>query len=98
MSQFTLARRRTTGSLVVGAVVTLIGLAVLGNAVVATKISVQFLGWMLVLAGLVGLAAALLNARTGGSWSSAIGGGVFLVLGLMCLRNVEAAALTLTLM
>lgn len=97
MSNLVLTRRRTTGSFIAGGVVILIGLVILGNAVVATTLSVRFLGWMLVVAGLAGLTSALLNVRAGGSWSLAIGGGVCLVVGVMCLRNVEAAALTLTL-
>ena len=97
MSELALTRSRTVGSSVAGALLVLIGLVILGNAVVATTISVRFLGWMLLLAGIVGLVAALVTSREGGSWSTAVGGSLLLVVGLMCLRNVEAAALTLTL-
>ena len=92
-----LTRRRTPWNTVLGLVLVVIGLGILANAVVATRVSVQFLGWMLVLAGVAGLVAALLGLRSGGVAANAIGSAVLLVLGLMCLRNVEAAAVTLTL-
>ena len=97
MSNLALTRTRTLGNFVAGVFLVIIGLVILGNAVVATSLSVRFLGWMLLLAGVVGLVAALVNVRDGGSGSIAIGGGLLLVAGIVCLRNVEAAAVTLTL-
>jgi uncharacterized membrane protein HdeD (DUF308 family) len=97
MTDFALTRNRTGWSTVLGGLLVVVGVAVLANAAVATRVSVQFLGWMLVLCGVVGLVAALAGLRSGGSASHAVGAGVLLALGLMCLRNVEAAALTLTL-
>jgi len=60
-------------------------------------VSILFLGWMLLIAGIAGLVAAVLAVGSGGVWSSAIGGGVCFVIGLMCLRHTDAAAVTLTL-
>ena len=98
MSAVTTTRTRSGGDLVLGALVTAIGLVVLGNAVVATRVSIQFLGWMLVFAGILALAAAIFSVlRSGKSGFSGIGGAACLVVGLVCLRNVEAAAVTLTL-
>ena len=97
MSGISVTRQRTTWSFVLGALLILIGLVVLGNAVVATTVSILFLGWMLLIAGIAGLVAAVMAVGTGGVWSSAIGGGVCFVIGLMCLRHTDAAAVTLTL-
>lgn len=97
MTDFALVRNRTTWSTVLGGALVLVGVVVLANAAVATRVSVQFLGWMLVISGAVGLVAALAGLRSGVSGSHAVGAGVLLALGLMCLRNVEAAAVTLTL-
>jgi uncharacterized membrane protein HdeD (DUF308 family) len=97
MTDFALTRSRTTWSTVLGGALVLVGVVVLANAAVATRVSVQFLGWMLLISGAVGLVAALAGLRSGGSASHAIGAGVLLALGLMCLRNVEATAVTLTL-
>ncbi len=97
MSEIVVQRSHGSREVILGAVLAVVGLVILGNAAIATKVSVVFLGWMLVLAGLIGLVAALANLRTGGFWSSAIAGGFFLAVGLMFLRNTEAAAATLTL-
>lgn len=97
MSGVSVTRQRTTWSFLLGALLVLIGLVVLGNAVIATTVSVLFLGWMLLLAGIAGLVAAVVTAGSGGVWSTAIGGGVCFVVGLMCLRHTDAAAVTLTL-
>ena len=97
MADFTLTRKHSGWDVVLGGGLVVVGLVILGNAVIATRVSVQFLGWMLVIAGVAGLLGALLSLRSGGFWHPAIGGAVFLVAGLMCLRHVHAAALTLTL-
>jgi uncharacterized membrane protein HdeD (DUF308 family) len=97
MADFALTRNRTTGSTLLGGALVLAGVVVLANAAVATRVSVQFLGWMLVVCGAVGLVAALAGLRSGGTASHALGAGVLLALGLVCLRNVEATAVTLTL-
>jgi uncharacterized membrane protein HdeD (DUF308 family) len=97
MPDVALTRSRTTWSTVLGGALVLVGVVVLANAAVATRVSVQFLGWMLVISGVVGLLAALGGLRSGVSGSHAVGAAVLLALGLMCLRNVEAAAVTLTL-
>jgi len=97
MSGLKLSRTHSGWDVVLGGALVVLGLVILGNAAIATRVSVQFLGWMLVIGGVAGLVAALVNVHSGGGWSFALGGGVFLVAGLMCLRHVEAAALTLTL-
>src|SRR5688500_18038849 len=97
MYGYMLTRRHTGWDVALGGLVLVIGLVILGIAVVVTRVSVQFLGWMLILAGVVGLLAAALNRGSGLSRASAVGGAMSLVAGLVCLRNVEAAALTLTL-
>jgi membrane protein HdeD len=97
MSDYKLTRSRTGWDVAIGGLLVVLGLVILGNVVAVTRVSVQFLGWMLVVAGVVGLVAALLSLGSELSRASALGGAVSLVAGLMCLRHVEAAALTLTL-
>jgi len=97
MSGLSVTRQRTGWSFFLGALLVLIGLVVLGNAVIATTVSIVFLGWMLLIAGIAGLVAAVLSVGSGGVWSAAIGGGVCFVVGAMCLRHTDAAAVTLTL-
>jgi uncharacterized membrane protein HdeD (DUF308 family) len=89
--------RRTGWDVVLGALLVLGGLAILGDAAFATKVSVMFIGWVLLVVGLLGLVAAVFRIGKGGFWSVALSGGVLTVLGLFFLRNTHAAALTLTL-
>jgi uncharacterized membrane protein HdeD (DUF308 family) len=97
MSETFLERHRTGWDVVLGALLVIGGLVVLGHAAFATTVSVLFLGWMLLLAGVVALIGSLFRIGEGDFWSAALSGGLLAVLGLMILRNTEAAALTLTL-
>jgi uncharacterized membrane protein HdeD (DUF308 family) len=60
-------------------------------------VSVLFLGWIIVLFGILGLVGAMFRIGRGGFWASAVTGGLLTVLGVFVLRNAEAAAITLTL-
>lgn len=96
MSEVTV-KGRTGGDLVLGGLLVVLGLVILGDAVVATKLSLLFVGWLLLIGGLVTLAATLFQLGKEGFWIGAIGGGLMTVLGLVCLRHTTAAAVTLTL-
>jgi len=89
--------RLTAGGLVLGGAVVLLGLVVLANTVFATTLSLKFLGWLLLVGGLVTLAAALFLIGKHDFWVGALGGGLMTVLGLVLLRHTSAAAVTLTL-
>ena len=91
------ARRRTGGDVVVGALLVLAALYVFGNVVIATKLSVVVLGWTGLFSGVAMVVGTLARARSGRSWSLAVGGVVLAVLGLFLLRNPVVGALTLTL-
>jgi membrane protein HdeD len=97
MSSLVLEQRRTWWDVVLGLILILGGLVVLGNLVVATAISVLFLGWTVLLIGIVMLVGAFFRIGKGGFWSTALGGGLLLALGLVMLRNPEITALTITL-
>jgi uncharacterized membrane protein HdeD (DUF308 family) len=60
-------------------------------------ISVLLIGWVALFSGVFALIGALFRIGKGGFWSTALGGGLLLVLGIVFLRNPGAAALTLTL-
>src|SRR3954452_5223971 len=89
--------RLTTGGLVLGGAVVLLGLVVLANTVFATTLSLQFLGWLLLVSGVVTLGAALFLIGKHDFWVGALGGGLMTVLGLVLVRHTSAAAVTLTL-
>jgi uncharacterized membrane protein HdeD (DUF308 family) len=98
MSPIQIQRQRTGWDIVWGILLVVLGLVVLAHVVLATVVSVLFLGWFAVAAGVVELIAALFRIGRGGFWAAALSGGVLLVLGLMILRHPAAGALTLTLL
>jgi uncharacterized membrane protein HdeD (DUF308 family) len=92
-----LTSTRTRSDLVIGGLVVLASLVILGNAAVATTVSVKFLGWILFTVGVVLLVGALVSIGKDGFWGAAIGGGLATALGVGFLRNTERGAVTLTL-
>lgn len=93
----TLTAQRTKWDVILGVLVVIAGIVLLGNTVLATAISVLFLGWMALTSGIVIVIAALFRIRSGGVWSAILGGAMLIVLGLFILRNPLVGALTLTL-
>ena len=68
----TLVHRRTAVDVVLGILIVIAGLVLLGNVVLATAISVLFLGWMVLIAGIAELVTAFLRIRSGGFFSAAL--------------------------
>lgn len=91
-----LQRRRTALDAVVGFLLVLAGLVILGDTVLATTLSVLFVGWLALFSGMLTLVSSLFRLGHHGFWSSALSGGLLTVLGLLLLRNTAAAALTLS--
>lgn len=98
MSDPAAKERRSGWGIALGAVLVLVGLVVLGNAVLATVASIYFIGWAAVIGGIVVLVQAVVGRRSGAFWSMAVGGAVLLVLGVFVLRNPAAGLVTLTLL
>lgn len=97
MPDIQLQLRRTGWDLVLGALLVVGGLVILGDAMLATKVSVMLMGLVVLITGVLGLVASLFRVGKGGFWSVALSGGLLTVLGLFFLRNTHAAAVTLTL-
>jgi uncharacterized membrane protein HdeD (DUF308 family) len=97
MSESFLEHRRTGWDIAIGALLAVAGLVILGHAAFATAVSVLFLGWMLLIGGVIALIGSLFRIGQGDFWSAALSGGVLAVLGVVVLRNTEATAFTLTL-
>jgi uncharacterized membrane protein HdeD (DUF308 family) len=91
-------RRPTGRDLAVGILLILAAMFLLANLVVATALSVRVLGWTALICGVVLVGRALTGARSGSSWSSALGGVILVVLGAFVLRNPVVGALTLSLL
>ena len=98
MSEVQFQLRRTGWDVAIGALLVIGGLVILGDAALATTVSILLIGWVLLIVGVLGLAASLFRIGKGGFWSAALSGGLLTVLGLFFLNNTEVAAVTLTLM
>ena len=96
--EVTLERSRSGWDIVWAILLILAGVAILAHAVIATAISVFFLGWLAVIGGIVGLVAGLFRIGKGGFWPAIISGALLLVLGIAILRNPGASAEILTLL
>lgn len=98
MTAISLERRRTGWDVALGILLIIGGLFILGDVVTATVLSVFFIGWAALIAGVVLLVGAISRLRSGGFWSAALGGAMLVVLGLFVLRNPVIGALSLTLL
>lgn len=98
MGGVSMERSRSGWDIVWGVLLIVAGLAILGHAVIATVVSVFFLGWLAVIGGIVALVAGLFRIGKGGFWPAIISGALLLVLGIVILRNPAASVVTLTLL
>lgn len=90
-------RRRTWWTVALGILLVVVGIAVLSHVVLATAVSVFFLGWLAVFGGVAALVGSLFRIGKGGFWGTALSGALILVIGVVMLRNPAATAATLTL-
>src|SRR5512134_1820061 len=91
-SEVQAARSRLVWGIVLGALMALAGLVVLGHVLVATVVSVVFLGWVAVLAGLAGIVASLYRLGKPGFWPTLLGATLSLVVGIAFLRRPDLGA------
>jgi uncharacterized membrane protein HdeD (DUF308 family) len=87
---------RSWSDVLVGGILVGTGLVVLADVAVASVISVQFLGWTLIIGGAIGIALALWQAGRSGFWIGLLGGVLALVAGLVMVRHPEATLVALS--
>ena len=92
------ARSRLIWGIVLGVLMVVAGLVVLGHVLVATAVSVVFLGWVAVLGGLAGIVASLYRLGRPGFWPTLLGATLALVVGIAFLRRPGLGAAGLTLL
>jgi membrane protein HdeD len=90
-------RSRLAWDIAIGLILVVTGALVLGDVVVASLVSVLFLGWTLLIGGAVGIAMSLWRVRRGGFWIAMLGSALALVAGLVFVRNPGGALLALSL-
>lgn len=91
-------RRHRVWLSVLGLVLIVLGIAALTVSALTTLISVQFLGGLLMMAGVVQVVHAFWARRWGGVLACLIAGVLCLVVGLLCLTRPVVAELALTLL
>ncbi len=93
-----LERRRTKWDVVFGVLSVVAGGVMLGHVALASLVSVLFLGWSLIVGGVVVFLSAITTWDEPGHWWAIIAGGLLTVLGLGFVRNPGASLLVLTLL
>jgi len=88
---------RTGVDLLLGGLLVVAGVIILGHTAIATAISLLFIGWLLLVVGVVEIVVSLFQIGKDGFWTALLGGGLLMVLGLVFLRHTAAAAVTVTL-
>ena len=97
MTEFQTVRKRTGWDIVLGILMVIVGLVILGNAVIATAASVLFIGWMALIGGLIAVVASFFRIGRGGFWPMIVSGALIALLGLIILRAPVGSAVVLTL-
>jgi uncharacterized membrane protein HdeD (DUF308 family) len=91
-------RKHSTWFLVLGIALVIIGMIAIGYAFETTIISVIFLGWLLIIGGLVEAFHGLRHRQWGGFFINLLAGLLYAVAGFVMITNPARAAVTLTLL
>lgn len=92
-----LAMRRTGWDFLLGLLLVVMGVVVLGDVVIASVVSVLFLGWTLLIGGAAAVVLALFRIGRGGFWIGLLTGAFTLVTGVVFVRNPGVTLLALSL-
>ncbi len=91
-------REHRTWFLIWGVVLIVLGMIAVGSSVLATLVSVIFLGWILIFSGLFGIIHGLMRRRWHGFFLNLLAGVLYVVVGFLMISNPAMAAVTLTLL
>ena len=98
VAQAPFERRRTKWDVAFGLLSVVAGGVMLGHVALASLVSVLFLGWTLIIGGIVVFVSAITTWGEPGHWWGVIAGGLLTVLGVGFVRNPGASLLVLTLL
>jgi uncharacterized membrane protein HdeD (DUF308 family) len=90
-------RQHRTRFLIVGILLIICGTIALGSTFLMTIVSMLFLGWLLVVAGVLEVIHGLAHSGWSGFFINLLGGILYAIAGLLLVANPGAAAVTLTL-
>ncbi len=91
-------RKHSTWFLLVGIALVILGLIAIGYTVEMTIVSVLFLGWLLIVAGVFEVIHGFTNRAWSGFFINLLGGLLYAIAGLLMVSNPALAAVTLTLL
>lgn len=91
-------RKRWGFILALGIILVALGTVALGASLFVTLATMVFIGWLMVVGGVVEAAHAFWMKNWGGFFLDLLGGLLYLVVGLMIVANPAATAVTLTLL
>jgi uncharacterized membrane protein HdeD (DUF308 family) len=91
-------RKHSTWFLVIGIALVILGMVAIGYTVEMTMVSVMFLGWLLVVAGLFEVVHGFTRRQWGGFFVNLLGGALYAVAGVVMVANPARAAVILTLL
>jgi membrane protein HdeD len=92
-----LVMKRTGWDVLLGLLLVATGAFVLGDVAIASVVSVLFVGWTLLVGGVIAVVLALFRMRRGGFWIGLLNGALTLVTGLVFVRNPGVTLLALSL-
>jgi uncharacterized membrane protein HdeD (DUF308 family) len=93
-----LERRRTVWDVILGLIAVVAGLVVLGHVAIASLVSILFIGWMLLISGVMLAIAGIVGWRQPVERWNVAAGAVLAILGFGFVRNPGAGLLVLTLL
>jgi len=91
-------RKHSTWFLVMGIALVVLGVIAIGYTIEMTIISVLFLGWLLIIAGLFEVIHGFTRRPWSGFFINLLGGVLYAVAGVVMVANPALAAVTLTLL
>jgi uncharacterized membrane protein HdeD (DUF308 family) len=91
-------RKHSTWFLVIGIALVILGMVAIGYTVEMTIVSVMFLGWLLLIAGLFEVVHGFTRRPWSGFFVNLLGGALYAVAGVVMVANPARAAVILTLL
>ncbi|HST65794.1 MAG TPA: DUF308 domain-containing protein [Mycobacteriales bacterium] len=95
--QPTMTVRRTGWDVLLGLLLIVTGVVVLGDVVIASVVSILFVGWTMLIGGAAAVLVALFRIGQDGFWIGLFGGAITFVTGLVFVRYPGTTLLTLML-
>jgi uncharacterized membrane protein HdeD (DUF308 family) len=91
-------RRNANWFLALGIILIILGTIALGRSIFVTLASMVFLGWILIIGGVVEAGQAFWQRQWGGFFLHLLGGVLYAIVGFMIVANPQTGAMALTLL